>query len=102
MHERRIGPPSEKGVESLGRRIEEKAGEETGDERGGPRPPARGMCDREPKEETSGAGTAAHDQAFVTETTASMTHPEPPTSLRAMTSSIDWPGMRFASFAPLP
>jgi hypothetical protein len=61
------------------------------------------MCDREMKEETSGTGTAAfHGQAFVTETTASMTQPEPPTSLRARTSSIDWPGMSVASFAPLP
>lgn len=102
MSEGWIGSPAEKDVKGFGRRVEEKAGEEAGDERGGARPPARGMCDRELKEETSGAGTAAHDQTFVTETTASMTQPEPPTSLRAMTSSMDWPGMRFASFAPLP
>jgi len=51
--ERRIGSPTEKGVKSLGRRVEEKACEKAGDERGGPRPTARGMCDRELKEETS-------------------------------------------------
>ena len=85
-------------MKGLGRRVEEKARKEAGDERGGPRPTARGMCHRELKEETSWAGTAArHDQTFVTETTASMMQPEPPASFRAMMSSIDWDGMRTAS-----
>lgn len=103
MRERGIGPPSEKGEQGLGRRVEEEACEKAGDECGGPRSTARGMCDRELKEESSWTGTAArHAQAFVTETTTSMMQAAPPTSLRARMSSIDWPEMRAASWAPLP
>ena len=103
VHERRIGPLSEKGVESLGGRVEEKAREEPGNESGGPRPVRRGFRDGERKEEASGTGTAAfHDQAFARETTASMMQAEPPTSLRARMSSIVCPGTRIASLAPLP
>lgn len=103
MHERRIGPPSEKGVKGFGRRVEEKAGEKARDERGGPRPARRRVRDGEGEEETAGTGSAArHVQAFARETTASMMQAEPPTSLRARTSSIDCPGTRMASLAPFP
>lgn len=103
MHERWIGPPSEQGVEGFGRRVEEKARKEAGDERGGPRSSPRRLSDGEGEEETPGTGSAArHDQAFAMETTASMMQAAPPTSLRARMSSIDCPGTRMASLAPLP
>ena len=49
-------------MKGLGRRVEEKARKEAGDERGGPRPTGRGVRDGEGEEETAWTGSAArHD-----------------------------------------
>ena len=97
MGREEVGPPSER-QEGLGRRVEEEPGEEAGDQGGRPWLARRGVREGHLEE----AAAALHGQAFVTETTASMMQAEPPTSLRAMMSSIVWPGTRTASLAPFP